>query len=137
MKNTITYKKSNIFSFKELDTHSFLYSFTYTYPNRDINAISFLDSFLSLVSKRNTSCSIHAAQCKNIKNCKYHTTKSRTHLHGIIATNIDISDSFNFITNNSTKFMIKKLDTTIYLNNFINYVNSKHKISVFYTASNF
>lgn len=118
-------------------THKYIYTFTYTYPQRNIDPYVFYTHFFDTILKIFSNIKIYSTcvQCKNLKNSKFHSIKSRYHIHGFISTSRKIPDNFiNRVLTDSSKFYLKLVQDDSYVSNYENYINSNHKFRLEYTA---
>lgn len=118
-------------------THKYIYTFTYTYPNRNTDPYIFYTNLFDIMLKISSTIKVYSScvQCLNKKNKQFHTTKSRYHIHGFISTSKKIPDSFiHKILDNSTKFYLKLVEDDDYIPNYENYINSNHKFRLEFTA---
>lgn len=112
----VCYKRFSSFNYKLLTEYPYLYAYTKTPKNKDINFFDSFKQFLEGFEQKNIDIFVKAMVGKNTIDSKYHTTKDRWHFHGIVASKIEIS-------------LNKEYFKPIYnLDGWLKYINSNHNI---------
>lgn len=118
--HNINFIRTTTFTYQHLEEYPYLYAYTKTPPNKDINFTAVFEEFLKVFEAGNIDVYIKAMVGKNTVNCKFHTTKDRWHFHGIVASKI----KFN---------LDREHFKAIYdLSGWLEYMNNNHNIGYVY-----